>query len=623
MASLLEDFPPEGELLKMQEQYPLPNIAPGTVDPAGLSEEEATKQALAALSTFNAALESDNAEGLAGVFYDSQAFWRDQLALTYHIRTFASPSVVAAALLETKKLRGWTGGLKLVGTAKFAIAGPTLQFIDLDVSFRTSSPAATCRGRVTLLPVKSQLENGVETLSWKLWILSTILENLDVHPENEALLKSPNRQLEGLEKIETDVFIIGAGNAAVSLAARLKALGVDSVCAERNAHIGDNWALRYDCMKFHLPTSCADMAYLGYPEELRGSHLLNREDLANQVRRYVSTLGLNVITSAIIKAVHHDQSANRWIINFETPAGERTAVAKHLVQATGLGSQIPYRPQVADEHLYKGISIHSTRFKSGKELREKGAKSVLVVGSANTAFDVLEDCHAAGLKTTMNLDQGLYDWGVEAGDRVFHTWPQVINSQWARNHYTHLASEEPDRYAKLAAAGFPVLDSRPEHGTSLLHHLLERGGGHYVDTGGSKLLADGECAIKARVEPVAFTETGVRFSDGSTLDVDAVVWCTGFADKNVRRVAAEILGGGPSAQDIASRLESTWRLDQEGELRGIYKRQQHIDNYWVAGGFTSQHRWYSRILALQIKAGLEGLLPPAYRDTPNVEALRK
>lgn len=115
---------------------------------------------------------------------------------------------------------------------------------------------------MTLLPVKAKLDDGQEALIWKVWILSTVLENLDVHPEDEALLKSPARRLEGLETIETDVFIIGGGNAAVSLAARLKALGVDSVCAERNPRVGDNWALRYDCMKFHLPTSVTEMVYM-------------------------------------------------------------------------------------------------------------------------------------------------------------------------------------------------------------------------------------------------------------------------------------------------------------------------------------------------------------------------
>lgn len=44
-------------------------------------------------------------------------------------------------------------------------------------------------------------------------------------------------------------------------AARLKALGVESVVADRNAHVGDSWALRYDCLRFHVPTSNCEMPY--------------------------------------------------------------------------------------------------------------------------------------------------------------------------------------------------------------------------------------------------------------------------------------------------------------------------------------------------------------------------
>lgn len=39
-------------------------------------------------------------------------------------------------------------------------------------------------------------------------------------------------------------------------------MGVDSVMAERNANPGDNWALRYDSMRFHVPTSTAEMPFM-------------------------------------------------------------------------------------------------------------------------------------------------------------------------------------------------------------------------------------------------------------------------------------------------------------------------------------------------------------------------
>lgn len=51
-------------------------------------------------------------------------------------------------------------------------------------------------------------------------------------------------------------------NSAIALAARLKALGTESIMAERNAHAGDNWALRYDSMRFHIPTSFCHLPYM-------------------------------------------------------------------------------------------------------------------------------------------------------------------------------------------------------------------------------------------------------------------------------------------------------------------------------------------------------------------------
>jgi cation diffusion facilitator CzcD-associated flavoprotein CzcO len=45
------------------------------------------------------------------------------------------------------------------------------------------------------------------------------------------------------------------------MSARLKAIGIESIVLDRNAQIGDNWANRYDSLKFHVPTSCCEMPY--------------------------------------------------------------------------------------------------------------------------------------------------------------------------------------------------------------------------------------------------------------------------------------------------------------------------------------------------------------------------
>ncbi|RSL62706.1 hypothetical protein CEP53_004686 [Fusarium sp. AF-6] len=632
-SSLREECPAAASLRQMMNQQPAPVLDQETVALVSLPDESATEQALTVLTAFKAALAVEDSNTLQSLFFAEQAYWKDILALTYHLRTFFTPEVIVANFLQTKKLRGVTTEWKLEG-ATFIPATPALQFIDVSLSFTATSPATKCSARFLLLPVR----NEKNSLDWKIWIFNTKLDSLDLYPEDESLLQSPGRNLDGLDDINTDVFIIGGGNAAVALAGRLKTLGVDSVMAERNARVGDNWALRYECMKFHIPTSFAELPFITYDKELQAPHLLTKDELAQQVRRFVSVFNLNVITSAQIKSTIYNQSTQRWTVKFQTPAGMRTAVSKHLVQATGIASQKPYIPSVANKGLYEGINIHSTAYRSAKNLGEQGVKSVMIIGSANTAFDVLPDCHDTGLEAIMNVRSptyivpldyvchssslGAYNFGVEAADRMFLTLPSVVDGQLARNLFAMWASKEPDRYAALAAAGFPVLDSA-DPGQALYSNLVEKAGGHYVDIGTTDLIAKGKVRIKAGVEPVAFTETGLRFSDDSTVDVDAVVWCTGFADLNARTITAEVLGGDVEAagkdllgpRDIAERLESTWGVDAEGEIRGMWKRHPRLENYWITGGYTQQHRWHSKTLALQIKAALEGILPPAYRDT--------
>lgn len=272
---------------------------------------------------------------------------------------------------------------------------------------------------------------------------------------------------------------------------------------------------------------------------------------------------------------------------------------------------------------------------------------MIVVGSANSAFDIMEDCAVAGLNTSMvaRSPTYLFPWDyalapeglglyerIDASlvDKMQMSGPASIGGQLVVGLHQFLAEKEPDRYKPLANAGFPVYDSVGGKG-DLLHHLMERGGGHFNDIGeGVKLIVNGTVKVVANTEPVAYTERGLMFSDRSTVNADAIVWCTGFKDKD-RSVTAEVLGGktfvvdGPSEgnevlgpTDVAARRDAIWGVDKEGELRGVFKRHLSLDNYWIFGGTTAHHRYYSQHLALQIKAAIEGILPEAYRDTPEV-----
>lgn len=86
---------------------------------------------------------------------------------------------------------------------------------------------------------------------------------------------------------------------------------------------------------------------------------------------------MNTIHSVKVQSTEYDEVAKKWHVTFASPAGQRRATSKHLVMATGIGSQKPNMPQIAEPQLYKGINVHSAEYKNAKLLREQGAKVCL------------------------------------------------------------------------------------------------------------------------------------------------------------------------------------------------------------------------------------------------------
>lgn len=105
--------------------------------------------------------------------------------------------------------------------------------------------------------------------------------------------------------------------------------------------------------------------------------------------------------------------------------------------------------------------------------------------------------------------------------------------------------------------------------------------------------------MKGDAALTGFEETGLVFSDGSRLDADVVVFCTGYSH-DVRGQAIEYVG-----QELGERLDDYWEIDHEGELRGVYK-PHGIHGIWYTGGGVTFARFYSRFLALQIGGDVSG-----------------
>jgi hypothetical protein len=51
-----------------------------------------------------------------------------------------------------------------------------------------------------------------------------------------------------------------------------------------------------------------------------------------------------------------------------------------------------------------------------------------------------------------------------------------------------------------------------------------------TDVGASQLIIDGKIKLKNDAQIANFTEKGLEFTDGSTLDADVVIFATGYVD---------------------------------------------------------------------------------------------
>ncbi|OJK04938.1 hypothetical protein ASPACDRAFT_56349 [Aspergillus aculeatus ATCC 16872] len=189
----------------------------------------------------------------------------------------------------------------------------------------------------------------------------------------------------------------------------------------------------------------------------------------------------------------------------------------------------------------------------------------------------------------------------EVSDREMNLVPTAVARLMTMAAVHPPAAAEPERFQALHRAGFRV-----EVFGDLIYQLNQRLGGHSMDTGSSAMIARGEIKVKSDSPLASYTEEGLLFSDGSVLPADVVIFATGFTG-NLRDSVRTFFG-----EDIYNRVEDYWGVDPEGELKGVYVPTGH-PGLWYMGGGMGQARFYSRFVALQIRASLDGTPLPVYQ----------
>jgi hypothetical protein len=109
--------------------------------------------------------------------------------------------------------------------------------------------------------------------------------------------------------------------------------------------------------------------------------------------------------------------------------------------------------------------------------------------------------------------------------------------------------------------------------------------GHLIDIGFCELLIRGALDLKAGTDLARFTEDGLHFADGTSLDIDVVIYaCAALsfsrarADGRLHRTGyqpATVLWAQLFGEETIERAGPAWGLDDEGELCGQYRPSGH------------------------------------------------
>lgn len=345
--------------------------------------------------------------------------------------------------------------------------------------------------------------------------------------------------------------------------------------------------------------------------------------LANWLEHYADALDLNVWTSSEVIAAVHNHSTGTWTVTVKRADGtERVLDVNQVVFTTGISGIAPKMPLLPGIPKFQGQVLHSSQYK--KALDHAG-KKVVIVGACTSAHDIARDCYNHGIDVTMfqrsstcvmsaknNWDvllKGLYEEDsphADIADRINASFPNFMAMGLIQRATQRILQMDKRLLESLHRRGFRTNDGI--QGTGALLLVYSKVSGFYLDVGASQLIADGRIKLKNDSQIKEFTETGLLFEDGSELQADVVLFATGLGDikEHIRKVCGD---------KITDKCPPIWGFDKEGEINGI-ARELGTPGLWYFTGNFASCRFYSKHLALQIKAKVEGTFSERY-STPD------
>jgi putative flavoprotein involved in K+ transport len=278
-----------------------------------------------------------------------------------------------------------------------------------------------------------------------------------------------------------EVTVVGAGQAGLAMGYFLERQGRRFVILDAADSIGSAWRDRWDSLTLFTPRRYSGLPGLAFGGDPEGYP--DRDEVIAYLERYAETFELPIELNSPVRRL--TEKGGRFVLDVDG----RTITADQVVVATG-PFQKPNVPEVATR-LGPGVfQTHSTGYRSPSDVPQG---TVLVAGGGNTGFQIAKELSAS------------HQVHLSIGSRQKPLPQRLLGRDlfWWLTKTRLLSTTVESRLGRKLRSRDTLIGSSPRE-------LRRRFG------------------VELRPRVVDTDGRTVRFDDGSELEVDALIWATGY-----------------------------------------------------------------------------------------------
>lgn len=374
-----------------------------------------------------------------------------------------------------------------------------------------------------------------------------------------------------------NVAIVGAGPSGLVLAKQLKDRNIQPVIFERDEGVGGVWncknthSVMYDSA--HTISSKTMTEFSEFPMPVEFSEYISHRKMLHYLQAYADKFELlqHIQFSCAVENITKTEQGS-YVLSLGT--GD-THEFDHVAIATGHSSKANM-PDLSFDN-FEGHVLHTQVYKEPSIFKNK---KVLVIGAGNSGCDIACEATSTAQQVSLSIRRGYYFI-----PKFFLGMPaDVFGETSVKMHLPMFLRQKINQMilhffqGNIQKIGFPKPDHKMFESHPIVNELLVYHVRH------------GDIAIcKDVVEVLSNT---VKFSDGSSINVDAIVLATGyepdfvFLQENLR----------PTAKDLYLNLFSKKHygltfpglLDPNGGILGILESQAKLLAITIARDMSAE-----------------------------------